>query len=365
MKVSFLDIAGAHAEIQDQLEAAVLRVTRSGHFILGPEVEAFEADFARYTGAPRCLGTGNGLDALILALKAMGIGPGDEVIVPANTYIATWLAVSFCGATIVPVEPLEATHNIGPEAVAAAITSRTKAIIPVHLYGQPADMDPLIELAGQHGLHLLEDAAQAHGAKYKGKRIGSFGEAACWSFYPGKNLGALGDGGGFTTTSPELAERVSMLRNYGSAVKYEHELAGQNSRLDPMQAAALQVKLQVLDDWNTRRQAIAARYLEALSAAGLVLPAVPEWADPVWHLFVVRHPDRDAFRTRLEAAGVGTVIHYPKPPHLQNAYAGLGYGKGAFPVSETLAAQVISLPIGPAQTEAQTEYVVEQVLKLA
>ncbi|WP_264212588.1 DegT/DnrJ/EryC1/StrS family aminotransferase [Leisingera thetidis] len=365
MKVPFLDIAGAHAEIQDQLDEAVLRVARSGSYILGPEVEAFEADFARFTGAPHCLGTGNGLDALVLALKAMGIGPGDEVIVPANTYIATWLAVSFCGATIVPVEPLEATHNIDPEAAAAAITSRTKAIIPVHLYGQPADMDPLLQLSERHGLHLLEDAAQAHGARYKGQRIGSFGEAACWSFYPGKNLGALGDGGGFTTTSPELAARVSMLRNYGSAVKYEHELAGQNSRLDPMQAAALQVKLQVLDDWNARRQAIAARYLGALSASGLVLPAVPQWADPVWHLFVVRHPQRDGFRARLEEAGIGTVIHYPKPPHLQGAFASQGHARGAFPLAETLASEVISLPVGPAQTEAQTEYVIGQVLKLA
>lgn len=365
MKVPFLDITSAHAEIQDQLDEAVLRVARSGYFILGPEVDAFEADFARFTGAPHCLGTGNGLDALVLALRAMGVGPGDEVIVPANTYIATWLAVSFCGATIVPVEPLETTHNIDPDAVAAAITPRTRVIIPVHLYGQPADMDPLLKLADRHGLHLLEDAAQAHGARYKGRRIGSFGEAACWSFYPGKNLGALGDGGGFTTTSPALAERVSMLRNYGSAVKYEHALAGQNSRLDPIQAAALQVKLKVLDDWNARRQAIAARYLEALSACGLVLPEVPEWADPVWHLFVVRHPGRDAFRARLEQAGINTVTHYPKPPHLQQAYDDLGYARGAFPLSETLASEVISLPIGPAQTEEQTAYVIDQVLRLA
>ncbi|MEX0302585.1 MAG: DegT/DnrJ/EryC1/StrS family aminotransferase [Leisingera sp.] len=365
MKVPFLDITSAHAEIQDQLDEAVLRVARSGYFILGPEVDAFEADFARFTGAPHCLGTGNGLDALVLALRAMGVGPGDEVIVPANTYIATWLAVSFCGATIVPVEPLETTHNIDPDAVAAAITPRTRVIIPVHLYGQPADMDPLLKLADRHGLHLLEDAAQAHGARYKGRRIGSFGEAACWSFYPGKNLGALGDGGGFTTTSPALAERVSMLRNYGSAVKYEHVLAGQNSRLDPIQAAALQVKLKVLDDWNARRQAIAARYLEALSASGLVLPEVPEWADPVWHLFVVRHPGRDAFRARLEQAGINTVTHYPKPPHLQQAYDDLGYARGAFPLSETLASEVISLPIGPAQTEEQTAYVIDQVLRLA
>jgi dTDP-4-amino-4,6-dideoxygalactose transaminase len=365
MKVPFLDIAAAHAELQDQLDEAVLRVARSGYYVLGPEVEAFEADFARYVGAPHCRGTGNGLDALVLGLKAMGVGPGDEVIVPANTYIATWLAVSFCGATIVPVEPLESTHNIDPDAVAAAITPRTKAIIPVHLYGQPADMDPLLDLADRHGLHLLEDAAQAHGAQYKGKRIGSFGEAACWSFYPGKNLGALGDGGGFTTLSSALAERVAMLRNYGSAVKYEHELAGQNSRLDPMQAAALQVKLRVLDDWNGRRRAIAARYLEGLSSAGLGLPVVPDWADPAWHLFVVRHPDREGFRARLEDAGVHTVIHYPKPPHLQKAYSDLEIAKGAFPLSEVLASEVISLPIGPAQTEAQTEFVIEQVLRLA
>lgn len=365
MKVPFLDIAAAHAEIQSELDEAVLRVARSGLFILGPEVEAFEAAFARFTGAPHCLGTGNGLDALVLGLKAMGVGPGDEVIVPANTYIATWLAVSFCGATIVPVEPLEETHNIDPAAVAAAVTPRTKAIIPVHLYGQPADMDLLTELAERHGLHVLEDAAQAHGAKYKGKPIGSFGEAACWSFYPGKNLGALGDGGGFTTTSRSLAGKVSMLRNYGSAVKYEHELTGQNSRLDPLQAAALQVKLKVLGDWNARRKAIAACYLDKLSASGLGLPGVPDWADPVWHLFVVRHPDREGFRARLDEAGIQTVIHYPKPPHLQKAYGELQFGEGAFPLSETLASQVISLPIGPAQTAAQTDFVIEKVLELA
>ncbi len=363
MKVPFLDLKTAHAEIQEQLDAAVLRVSRSGYYIFGPELESFETAFAAYTGAGRALGVANGLDALVLGLRAMGLAPGDEVIVPANTYIATWLAVSQVGAVPVPVEPVEATHNMDPEAVASAITDRTRAVLPVHLYGQPADMDPINALADRYELKVLEDAAQAHGARYRGRRIGSTGTAA-WSFYPGKNLGALGDGGALTTCDNALADRVALLRNYGSSEKYVHDTQGVNSRLDPMQAAALFVKLDVLDSWNDRRRAIAARYTEAFAAAGLSVPHVPNWAEPVWHLYVIRHPGRDAFRTRLEEAGVGTLIHYPIPPHLQRAYAG-AYPEGAFPLSERLAREVISLPMSPAQTQEQTEYVIDRVLALA
>lgn len=363
MKVPFLDLKTLHAEVQEALDAAVLRVARSGYYILGPEVEAFEAEFARYVGAQQALGVANGLDALVLGLRAMGVGPGDEVIVPSNTYIATWLAVSQCGAVPVPVEPDAATHNIDPGAIAAAITDRTRVILPVHLYGQPADMDRIHALAQAHGLRVLEDAAQAHGATYKGRRIGSTGTAT-WSFYPGKNLGALGDGGALTTQDAGLATQVSLLRNYGSSEKYVHEVQGVNSRLDPMQAAVLSAKLAVLDDWNARRRAIAARYSEAFAKAGLTVPHVPDWAGPVWHLYVLRHPDRDAFQRRLQGAGVGSLIHYPIPPHLQGAYAGR-YAPGSLPVAERLAQEVISLPMSPAQTAAQTDYVIDQVLALA
>ncbi len=246
---------------------------------------------------------------------ALDIGPGDEVIVPSNTYIATWLAVSQCGATPVPVEPDERTYNLDPNRIEAAITPRTKAILPVHLYGQPADLDPILAIARQHGLRVLEDAAQAHGARYKGRRIGGHGDAVAWSFYPGKNLGALGDGGAVTTNDPEIADRLRVLRNYGSRVKYVNEVQGVNSRLDPLQAAILHVKLRHLDDWNARRAAIAAHYREGLAATGLILPHVPAWAEPVWHLFIVRHPQRDALQRHLHEAGIGTLIHYPIPPH--------------------------------------------------
>ncbi|WEN42097.1 dTDP-3-amino-3,4,6-trideoxy-alpha-D-glucose transaminase [Thauera sp. GDN1] len=346
MKVPFLDLHAAYLELKPEIDAAIARVVDSGWYILGPEVDAFEAEYAAYCEAEHAIGVANGLDALHLALLAMGVGPGDEVIVPSNTYIATWLAVSQCGATPVPVEPVDATYNIDPARIEAAITPRTKVILPVHLYGQPADLDPILAIARKHGLRVLEDAAQAHGARYKGRRIGAHGDAVAWSFYPGKNLGALGDGGAVTTNDPELADRISVLRNYGSRVKYVNEVKGFNSRLDPIQAAVLRVKLRVLDEWNARRQGIAQRYLEGLAGSGLVLPQVPEWAEPVWHLFVVRHPERDALVKRLNEAGVGTLIHYPVPPHLQAAYAEMGFGVGAFPVAERMAREVVSLPMG-------------------
>jgi dTDP-4-amino-4,6-dideoxygalactose transaminase len=358
MTVQFLDLGGAYREIQAEIESAVLASLRSGWYIGGQDVEAFEGEFSAYTGTQHCVGVANGLDALHLALLAMGIGSGDEVIVPSNTYIATWLAVSQCGAIPVPVEPAESTYNLDPSRVEAAITSRTKAILPVHLYGQPTDLDPILAVARKHGLLVLEDAAQAHGARYKGKRIGGHGDAVAWSFYPGKNLGALGDAGAVTTNNPEIADRIRVLRNYGSRVKYVNEVKGYNSRLDPVQAAALRVKLQYLDEWNARRTAIASRYAVELAGTGLLLPNVPEWAEPVWHLFVVQHANRDALQRALQEAAIGALIHYPIPPHLQQAYAAAGYAKGSFPIAEQMANRLLSLPIGPQLDDASVANVI-------
>lgn len=347
MRIPFLDLGAAYRELKPEIDAAVARVLNSGWYILGPEVESFEAEWAEYCGASHAAGVANGLDALILALRALEVGAGDEVIVPSNTYIATWLAVSAVGATPVPVEPDPATHNIDPDRIQAAITPRTKALLPVHLYGQPADLDPILALARAHGLAVVEDAAQAHGARYKGRRIGAHGDIVCWSFYPGKNLGALGDGGAITTNRADLADRVRVLRNYGSREKYVNEVQGVNSRLDPIQAAVLRVKLKYLDEWSDRRRAIAARYMEGLANAGLSLPHVPDWAEPAWHLFVVQNEQRDALHGRLQKAGIGTLIHYPIPPHMQQAYGEAGFAPDDFPIARQLAGEVLSLPIGP------------------
>jgi dTDP-4-amino-4,6-dideoxygalactose transaminase len=347
MSIPFLDLKAGYLELQPEIDAAVKRVFESGWYILGEEVDAFEREYAAYCEAKYCVGVANGLDALHLALLALGVGIGDEVIVPSNTYIATWLAVSQCGATPVPVEPNEATYNIDPARIEAAITPRTKVILPVHLYGQPVDLDPILDIARKHGLCVLEDGAQAHGARYKGKRIGAHGDAVTWSFYPGKNLGAYGDGGAITTDDPEIMDRIRVLRNYGSRARYVNEMQGYNSRLDPVQAAVLRVKLKVLDEWNARRKKIAARYTAALAGTSLVLPAVPAWAEPVWHLYVVQNPQRDALQKTLGEAGISTLIHYPIPPHLQQAYAQAGYVKVQFPIAERMASQLLSLPIGP------------------
>ena len=365
MQVPFLDLRAAYRELKTEIDNAVARVLDSGCYILGPEVDAFEAEFADYCGARQAIGVANGLDALHLTLRAMGVGAGDEVIVPSNTYIATWLAVSQCGATPVPVEPAEATFNLDPALVEAAITPRTRVILPVHLYGQPADIDPILAIARSHGLRVLEDGAQAHGARYKGRRIGAHGDAVAWSFYPGKNLGALGDGGAVTTGDPQLAERIRVMRNYGSRVKYVNEIRGCNSRLDPLQAAVLRVKLKHLDSWNTRRSRIAQRFTAELADSGLVLPRVPDWAAPVWHLYVVRHPRRDALQRALADQGVGTLIHYPIPPHLQQAYAAEASSRGTFPIAERIHDTVLSLPIGPHLTEAQVATAIEAVKRLA
>ena len=347
MKVPFLDIRAANLELKPEIDAAVARVIDSGWFILGQEVEAFEEEWAVYCRAAHAVGVANGLDALTLALRALDVGPGDEVIVPSNTYIATWLAVNAVGAIPVPVEPDPTTYNIDPARISAALTSRTKALLPVHLYGQPADLDPILQIARIHNLVVVEDAAQAHGARYKGTTLGAHGDCVAWSFYPGKNLGALGDGGAVTTNNPVIADRIRLLRNYGSRVKYVNEERGFNSRLDPLQAAVLRVKLKVLDEWNARRKRLAAIYLDELDAGALTLPFAPVYTSPVWHLFVIRHPKRDAMQQRLNDAGIGTMIHYPIPPHCQKAYADLGIKPGTLPIAEAMANEVLSLPIGP------------------
>ncbi len=306
-EVPFLELKWTYLELKDELDDAYRRVLSSGWYILGQEVDAFEREFADYCGAKHCIGVGNGLEALQLILKAYGVGPGDEVIAPANTYIATWLAISGTGASVVPIEPIESTYNLDPSRIEQAITPRTKAIMAVHLYGQTADMDPIHEIAGRHGLKVIEDAAQAHGARYRGRRAGSLGDAAGWSFYPTKNLGAYGDAGAVTTSDDELAERIRLLRNYGSAYKYYNEIKGINSRLDELQAAMLRVKLKHLDEWNARREEIAAIYLDALKEADLKLPVVADGASPVWHLFVVRCRRRNELQEYLKARGVNTL----------------------------------------------------------
>lgn len=343
MSIPFLDLKAAYLSLKEQIDAAVARVLDSGWYILGPEVEAFESEFAEYCQAKEAVGVADGLSALHLALQAMDIGPGDEVIVPSNTFIATWLAVSQCGATPVPVEPNPLTFNIEAPQIQAALTPRTKAIIPVHLYGQPADLDPILALARQHDLWVLEDAAQAHGAKYKGARIGGHGDAVAWSFYPGKNLGAMGDGGAVTTNDTELAMRIRELRNYGSTEKYVHRVQGYNCRLDPIQAAVLRVKLAHLDPWNARRQSIAQQYLAHIKAPSFTLPSVLPEVEPVWHLFVVQTAQRSAVQQHLQQQGIATLIHYPTPPHLQEAYR----LNMRLPVAERMAAEVLSLPMGP------------------
>jgi dTDP-4-amino-4,6-dideoxygalactose transaminase len=359
--IPFLDLKASYLELKQELDDAIARVVSSGWFIGGPEVEAFEADYATYCGSSHAVGVANGLDALHLALRAMDVGPGDEVIVPSNTYIATWLAVSQCGAIPVPVEPDAQTYNIDPGLIEAAITTRTKVILPVHLYGQPADMDPILAIARKHGLKVLEDGAQAHGAKYKGRRLGAHGDAVAWSFYPGKNLGAMGDGGAVTTNDAQLADRIQVLRNYGSHVKYVNEVQGYNSRLDPLQAAILRVKLRHLDEWNDRRRVVATRYQQGLAECKLITPFVPNWAEPVWHLYVLQHPQRDAMQKQLGDSGIGTLIHYPIPPHLQQAYAELGYAPGSFPISELIHKNVLSLPMGPAMRVEEVDMVIGAV----
>jgi dTDP-4-amino-4,6-dideoxygalactose transaminase len=364
MNVPFLDLKAPYAELREELDEAMGRVAESGWYIMGSECDAFECEFAAYCEVQHCVGVGNCLDGLHLILRAYGIGAGDEVIVASNTYIATWLAVSYAGAAPIPVEPNPNTFNLDPNRIEEAITARTKAIIPVHLYGQTAEMSAINAIAAKHGLKVIEDAAQAHGARYCGRRAGALGDAAAFSFYPTKNLGALGDGGAVLTNDSELADRVRVLRNYGSRRKYFNEVKGFNSRLDELQAAVLRVKLKYLDQWNSRRCTNAAAYFAALTGmAKLVLPRVFPDSDPVWHVFTIIHPERDELQKHLSAAGVGTLIFYPVPPHLSGAYERSTGGKGAFPIAEQLAEQTLSIPIGPHLTDAEVRHVTESIQK--
>ena len=366
MNVPFLELKPAYLELKHEMDAVWSRVMESGWYLLGKELEAFEADFSAYCGAKHCIGVGNGLDALHLILRAMGIGRGDEVLVPSNTFIATWLAASYAGATPVPVESDAGTCNMDPGRIQAAITPRTRAIIPVHLYGQPADMDPILEIARQHDLKVVEDNAQAQGARYRGRRTGGLGDAAGTSFYPGKNLGAFGDAGAVTTNDGALADQVRTLRNYGSRKKYHHERQGFNSRLEELHAGTLRVKLARLDEWNARREATAALYRQRLeSVPGLKLLEVAGWAKPVWHLFPIRHRQRDRLQQMLADRGVATQIHYPVPPHLSGAYADAGFAVGAMPIAEEMGRTLLSLPLGPHLPMEAAQYVADSVAKAA
>ncbi len=358
-RVPFLDLRAPYLELRSQLDAALLGVANSGWYLLGAPLEEFERAFARFVGVKHCVGVANGLDALELGLRSMGIEEGDEVIVPSNTYIATWLAVSSLSATVVPVEPDEATFNIDPMRIEDAVTPRTRAILPVHLYGQTADMRAINEIAERHGLRVLEDSAQAHGATQWGEQAGALGDASAWSFYPGKNLGAFGDGGAVTTNDDAIADRIRMLRNYGSRVKYVNEVRGVNSRLDDIQAAVLSAKLPFLNEWNARRQSCADFYQTALADTPLTLPQVADGSVSAWHLYVVRTAERDALQAALKADGVDTLIHYPHPPHRQQAYADTPLARSAFPISERIHEEVLSLPIGPHMTRAQQVRVVD------
>lgn len=361
----FLDLRSINDRDRAAFHAALDRVLDSGRVILGAEVEQFESEFAAYCGVRHCVGVSNGLEALHLLLRAYGIGPGDEVIVPTNTYIATWLAVSHAGAMPVPVEPDETTYNLDPNRIEAALSPRTRAIIPVHLYGLPADMTAIRAIAERRGLKVIEDAAQAHGARIDGRRAGALADAAAFSFYPGKNLGALGDAGAITTDDGALADTLRSLRNYGSTVKYHHDEKGFNSRLDEMQAAFLRVKLRRLDEDNLRRRAIARRYLQALSETSLVLPRVPANVENAWHLFVVRTAQRAALLSGLARREVQTLIHYPVPAHLQPAYRDLGHAAGAFPVAERIQAEIVSLPLGPTMSDEQVEATIDALKSAA
>ncbi len=357
--VPFLDLQAAYGELNDELGATLQRVAASGWYLLGNELLAFETAFSEFSGSKYCIGVGNGLDAIRLSLTALGIGKGDDVLVPSHTFIATWLAVAQVGARPLPVEPGLDCFNLDPARLDEVVTDRTKAIIPVHLYGQPAEMQRILRWAEGRGIAVVADAAQAHGALINGDPIGGLGHATCWSFYPGKNLGALGDGGAVTTNDESVAERLRILRNYGAREKYVNREPGWNSRLDEIQSAALSVKLRYLNEWNERRRNIAKRYQVELRDCGLILPNSINDTVPVWHLFVVRHPRRDDLQAELSKRGVQTLIHYPIPPHLQEAFCWLGYRPGNFPLAEQLAKSVLSLPIGPHMTDDMVEYVIQ------
>lgn len=361
MKIPFVSFLPMERELDNDLRGAFDRVFTRSWYIGGVEDEAFEKAFAEYCGTKYCVGVGNGLDALMLVLKALGIGEGDEVIVPSNTYIATALAVTYVGAKPVFVEPRISTFNINPELIEAAINEHTKAVMPVHLYGQACDMNPIMAVAKKYGLKVVEDCAQAHGATYKGQKVGTFGDAAGFSFYPGKNLGALGDAGAVVTNDLEIEKRVRALGNYGSDYKYHHVLKGNNSRLDELQAAFLAAKLPHLERMNVERRRIADRYLAEINNPKVVLPTVGEDYVPVWHIFGVRCKDRDALEKHLNERGIGTNKHYPIPMHLQDCYKDLGFKEGDFPIAEDISKTELSIPMYYGMTDEEISLVVEAI----
>jgi dTDP-4-amino-4,6-dideoxygalactose transaminase len=365
MRVPFVDLRAQHAPIRQELDQAIQGVVDHADFICGEELERFEEEFAAFCGAAHAVGVDSGLSALELILRAYGIGPGDEVILPANTFIATATPVSFVGATpvLVDVDPL--TYNIDVERIEAAITSRTRAIMPVHLYGLPAEMDTILQLADKHSLLVIEDACQAHGARYKGRRCGSMGHAAAFSFYPSKNLGGFGDGGMVVTNEADIAEQIRAMRNYGQKRKYRHEFAPYNHRLDTLQAAVLRVKLRYLDEWNEQRRRVAAMYGELLAGSGIGLPVESPNTTHIYHLYVIRAPERDALLARLQEREIGVGIHYPIPIHLQPFYASGGFRHGQLPVTESLCRDILSLPMFPSMTAQQVRYVAEQLLEFS
>ena len=363
MRINSIDFPREYKILKNEMDEAYKRVMESGKYILGSEVQNFEKEFASYCQSRFCIGVGNGLDAIRLSLLAMGIGKGDEVIVPSNTYIATWLAVSLTGATPVPVEPLFNTYNLDPDLIEGAISTKTKAIMPVHLYGQPADMDPINELAQENNLKVIDDAAQAHGALYKGKKVGSLADITAFSFYPTKNLGAIGDSGAITTNNEDLAEKLRILRNYGESKKYVNNIIGYNSRLDELQAAFLRVKLGHLDEMNRKKISIASKYLKEISNDDVNLPSVINSVVHVWHQFVIKTELRDNLKQFLYENGINTLIHYPIPPHRQDAYKSLGLGRGRFKIAENLSNQIISLPIHWTLDNNEVEYVISAINK--
>jgi len=360
MQVPFLNLKASYLEIREELDEELLNFYKTGQYIGGSKLHAFENKFSAYVEAESCVGVANGLQALELSLKALEIGEGDEVIVPSHTFIATWLAVTNCGATPIPIECDLDTYSISMQKIEEAVTKKTKAIIPVHLYGQPVDLDPIIDLARFHNLYVVEDAAQAHGALYKSKRIGGHGDIVAWSFYPGKNLGAFGDGGAITTNNLMLADKIRSLSNYGSKKKYIHDAVGVNSRLDPIQAVILDIKLKYLDSWNDRRRKIAKRYLAGLKDCGLILPDQFDKENGVWHLFPIRTNKRDNLISALKKEEIDSMIHYPIPPHKQKAYANQFIG-WELPIAEQMASQLLSLPIGPHLELDQVSFVIDRI----
>lgn len=365
MPIPFLDLISTYHELEAEIDSAISRILNSGTYILGDELCLFESEWATFCQAPYSVGVANGFDALKLSLLALGIGTGDHVLVPANTFIATWLAVSSVGAIPIPVEPNINTYNIDASLIPAAITPQTKAIIVVHLYGQPADLDGIAHVAKHHGIYLIEDAAQAHCAFYKGQPIGSHSDVVTWSFYPGKNLGAFGDAGAITTKNPHIYNMIKLLRNYGSNVKYSHLVQGVNSRLDPLQAAVLRIKLRHLPAWTERRRQVAMHYYQSLQCLPFILPLVPEFALPSWHLYVIRSSHRDQLQRYLADSGIETIIHYPTPPHLQPAYHSLHTAPLKLPIAEKLASEVLSLPIGPHLSVADQNLIITTMKSFA